>query len=161
VGGLQRHLYRGGAVLLRAYRFVFRPRVRGVRCVLEHDGEVLLVRHTYGDRRWSFPGGLLKRSEDPYEAAGRETAEELGIDMQRWRYVGRVESTGADRARHVTSCFSCAVTSRAVRRNPAEIAEAAWFALDRLPTDLLEDTTAIAGLARRAATGAGERTLGA
>ena len=50
--------------MLRAYRFVLHPRVRGVRCVLVHGDELLLVRHSYGDRRWGLPGGLIKRSED-------------------------------------------------------------------------------------------------
>jgi ADP-ribose pyrophosphatase YjhB (NUDIX family) len=136
-------------VLLRAYRFVVRPRVRGVRCVIEHQDEVLLVRHTYGDRRWAFPGGLIKRSEDPYETARREIAEELGVGAADWRGLGRVEQIGPDKARHVISCLACRVPSRAVHRNPAEIDEVGWFSLDRLPAEMLEGTAAIASLARR------------
>jgi 8-oxo-dGTP pyrophosphatase MutT (NUDIX family) len=108
---------------------------------------VLLVRHTYGDRRWSFPGGLSKRSESPYETAQREIREELGIDGVEWRRLGRVQARGA--APHAVTCLAGQVASRVVHAKPAEIAEIAWFAPDRLPDDTLNGTAAIASLARR------------
>jgi 8-oxo-dGTP pyrophosphatase MutT (NUDIX family) len=138
--------YRAALPLLRAYRFVARPRVRSVRCVLEHEGSVLLVRHTYGDRRWSFPGGLAKGSESPYETARREIREELGVDGVRWRRVGRVQSSNS--ARHVVTCLAGRLASRAVHAKPAEIAEIAWIPLDDLPDDKLDGTAAIASLMR-------------
>jgi 8-oxo-dGTP pyrophosphatase MutT (NUDIX family) len=147
--------YRAAVTLLRAYRFVARPRVRSVRCVLEHEGSVLLVRHTYGDRRWSFPGGLSKRSESSYETARREIREELGIDGVEWRRVGRVQARGA--SRHDVTCLAGHVASRVVHAKPAEIAEIAWVAPDRLPDDTLNGTAAIASLARRKP-GAGSRS---
>ncbi|WP_162802962.1 NUDIX hydrolase [Ornithinimicrobium avium] len=52
----------------------------GAVCVLEHDGEVLVLwqPHRLG---WSLPGGLLGRGEAPAEAVRREVAEEIGIDI--------------------------------------------------------------------------------
>ena len=57
--------YRLAYAALRAYWFIFRPEVRGVRCLIEYEGKVLLIRHTYGDRRWHFPGGMVGRGESP------------------------------------------------------------------------------------------------
>jgi ADP-ribose pyrophosphatase YjhB (NUDIX family) len=135
-------------VLLRAYRFLFRPRVRGVRCVLVHDDEVLLVRHAYGSRRWGLPGGLIKRSEDAQTTVAREMSEELGLSELQWLDLGRIEYTGADRGWHVVRCFACRVPSRSVTPDAAEIGDVAWFGWDELPADTLEGTTAIVALAR-------------
>ena len=70
------------------------------------------------------------------------------MEPPRWRHLGQVEYTGAGRAQHVTSCFHCPVWSRTVRENPVEIAEAAWFPLDRLPAETHQGTVAITTLVR-------------
>ena len=147
--GLRRQLYRVAMVLLLAYRFVFRPRVLGVRCVLVHEDSVLLVRHTYGDKRWALPGGLIKRSEPAQETATREMSEELGLEDLEWHDLGWIEYTGADRARHSVRCFTCRLHSRAVSPNAAEIDEVAWFAWDRFPHETLHGTPMISAAARR------------
>jgi ADP-ribose pyrophosphatase YjhB (NUDIX family) len=47
--------------------------------VLDDDGHVLLVRHTYRpDRPWGLPGGGLGRDETPAGCAVRELREETG-----------------------------------------------------------------------------------
>src|SRR3954469_16804736 len=70
--------YRVALWLLRAWWVVRRPRSRGVRCILRRGDEVVLVRHSYGDRRWMLPGGRVRRSEDPVATARREMQQELG-----------------------------------------------------------------------------------
>lgn len=52
----------------------------GVICVVVDGDRVLLVRHSYR-RDWGAPGGLLDRGELPEHAAGRETLEEVGLDI--------------------------------------------------------------------------------
>jgi ADP-ribose pyrophosphatase YjhB (NUDIX family) len=136
--------------LLGAWRYVRRPTVRGVRCVLARDDEVLLVRHTYGDRRWSLPGGLMRRGEDPGATAQREMREELALEDVEWRTLGVIEFLGADRARHVVTCFLTEVDDEALSANPVEIAETRWFPQRRLPEDRLDGTGAIVAMARRA-----------
>ena len=56
------------------------------------DGQLCLVRHTYG-AGWYLPGGGLRRSEDPADGLRREIREELGID------VGRLNPLGTYQAR--------------------------------------------------------------
>jgi ADP-ribose pyrophosphatase YjhB (NUDIX family) len=148
VTAVRRQLYRGAMVLLRAYRYLFRPRVHGVRCVLVEGDQVLLVRHTYGDRRWALPGGLIKRTEPAMETARREMSEELGLGDLEWRDLGRIDYKGSDRARHIVRCFACTLPSREIRPNAAEIGEIAWFAWDRLPRDSLDGTLLIVNRAR-------------
>src|SRR5437763_475237 len=60
---------------------VAKPRTLGVRgLVVDGDGRVCLVRHTYMPR-WYFPGGGVKRSETLVDAVRREVFEEAGIAM--------------------------------------------------------------------------------
>ncbi len=39
------------------------------------DGDVLLLRHSYGPRVWALPGGGVGRSETPEDAVRREIRE--------------------------------------------------------------------------------------
>ena len=50
----------------------------GAGVALWHDGELLVVRHSYR-YGWSLPGGRLRRGETPRQAAVRELREEVGI----------------------------------------------------------------------------------
>jgi len=68
---------------LRVYWFLARPQLSGVKCIITHAEDVLLVRHTYGSRSWDLPGGQIRRREVPLETARREMNEELGRRIER------------------------------------------------------------------------------
>jgi ADP-ribose pyrophosphatase YjhB (NUDIX family) len=64
----------------RVWWFVRRPLTVGAAgLVLNEENQVLLVRQSYGSRRWVLPGGSLKRRETFRDAAIREVAEEGGV----------------------------------------------------------------------------------
>jgi 8-oxo-dGTP diphosphatase len=44
-------------------------------------GRVLLLRQTYGDRRWGLPGGSVEPGETITKAIARECREEIGVDV--------------------------------------------------------------------------------
>jgi len=133
---LRRRIFRIGHFVLRPYWLVVRPRVRGVKCVICRGGEVLLVRHTYGQRRyWELPGGAVKRWEEPPEAARRETAEELGVDIAQWTSLGSLPAR-LYRRRDTLFCFGARVDDIDLHIDAGEIAEARWFPRDRLPSPL-------------------------
>jgi 8-oxo-dGTP pyrophosphatase MutT (NUDIX family) len=132
---LLRTAYRLGYPLARLHWRVFRPRKRGVKCVIARGREVLLVRHTYGrEARWELPGGGVKRREQPADAARREIREELGIDIDDWRLLGDLFERIDDK-RDRLWCYEAALGERRIVRNEAEIAEVRWFDRDRLPAD--------------------------
>ncbi|HEX4035091.1 MAG TPA: NUDIX domain-containing protein [Solirubrobacteraceae bacterium] len=119
-----------------AYRFAYRvlwlaarvraPRGRGAAAVLLCDGEVLLVRHSYGPDRWELPGGGVRRREEPAAAIARELEEELGLTVT--DPVALCALPGPGRLRHHhTHIYRVEVPEPRVRADPVEIAEAAWF----------------------------------
>ena len=120
---------------LRTYWFVARPRIVGVKCVLTHGDDVLLVRHTYGNSAWDLPGGTVKRREVPIDAARREMQEELGRRIEQWIPLGElfVNTNHHDDNLHL---FQTQVEDSELELNLTELAEASWFPRDALPTDL-------------------------
>ncbi|MDE1984922.1 MAG: NUDIX domain-containing protein [Alphaproteobacteria bacterium] len=59
-------------------RTALSPVAFGVLAIVERDGKVILVRHSYA-RGWQFPGGGVKRGEPPADALLRELREEIGL----------------------------------------------------------------------------------
>lgn len=140
-----RWLYRAAAAAISVYRFVRRPTIHGVRCLIESDGRVLMVRHTYGPSAWTFPGGRRRRNEESPDAARREIAEELSLDVPRWTPIGQVRVGGAGEATQVVDCYWCADDRKPVP-NAIEIAEVGWFPIDAMPEATIEGTEAMARL---------------
>lgn len=65
--------------LRKIYWFIFRPKTRGAKCIVENDGKILLVRLAYAHKGWTIPGGGVDKGETFEEAARRELFEETGI----------------------------------------------------------------------------------
>lgn len=130
-----------------------RPHTHGVKCIVRSDGggEVLFVRHTYGERgSWELPGGGLRRREQPEAAVRREMREELGIDLVDVREVGRVE-VAAHHKRTLLHCFAARTGGAPLRLAAAELAEARWAPHDAPPQPLGPDAAALLRLAVGAA----------
>lgn len=125
------------AYLVLVAGWVLTGRVRpGVKCAIVRGDEVLLVRHTYGSRRWQLPGGTIAAGEAPFEAARREMREELGVELSDLRELGHDELRPAPRARGTIHYVRGALAGGAPRPDPAEIAEAAFHPRSSLPVPL-------------------------
>ena len=89
---LHRALYRVADSLRRRWWRVRRPRRSSVVVVaFDERGRVLLVRHSYGPRLWSLPGGGMNRGEHAEQAARREIGEELGCGLRDLTAIGANE----------------------------------------------------------------------
>ena len=53
-----------------------------------NEDKVLLVRHGYGTKKWSLPGGGIKQSEFANDAAEREAFDETGLRVKITKLVG-------------------------------------------------------------------------
>jgi 8-oxo-dGTP diphosphatase len=121
----------------------------GSICVIERpDGAILLVRQAYRGN-WGLPGGLLKRKEDPAEAARREVFEETGLVIE---LAGEPAVVVDAQPQRVDVVFRARPASLAaledVRPRSPEIVEVRWFAPDQLPQLQSETATALVSLAR-------------
>jgi ADP-ribose pyrophosphatase YjhB (NUDIX family) len=127
-------LYRLAWLARTAWQLVTRPRTIGVRVIVEREGRVLLIRHSYVPG-WHLPGGGVDRGETLAEAARREVREEVGltveVDPQPFGVYGRFQYGASD---HVA-----VFVARRVEGEPlpdqGEIAEAGFFDPDALPGD--------------------------
>lgn len=121
----------------------------GSICVIQHDdGSILLVRLLYR-ARWGFPGGLLKRSEHPAEAARREALEETGLDIQ---VAAAPAVVVAPEPRRVDVVYRCRLSEGcdpdSARPESPEVVETRWFRPDDLPELQHEASQALMALGR-------------
>jgi hypothetical protein len=107
--------YRVALLALRAWWVVGRTRSSGVRCVLRHGDDIMLVRHSYGDRRWMLPGGRVRRGEDTGATATREMDQELGLACRNWTVTGCNAARTGYRRRSPADAFRRHPTARCAR----------------------------------------------
>jgi 8-oxo-dGTP pyrophosphatase MutT (NUDIX family) len=144
---LRRLAYQVAHRLLRAWWFIRRPPLHGVKCVITDDDRVLLVRHTYGRRReWDLPGGTPRRGETPFEAATREMEEELGLRITDWQPLGDLLRTSWG-CPDTLNCFRAELAAPTLSANRAEIAAERWFPREQLPKPLGRHVRAVLSLA--------------
>jgi 8-oxo-dGTP pyrophosphatase MutT (NUDIX family) len=109
-----------------------KPKLAGCRILaLDHEGRILLVRHSYGSGFWMPPGGGIGRGEDPVAAACRELLEEVGCLLQWAMRLDSIEDRlhGSGNSVHIVA----GLTLDAPRPDRREIMEAAFFAPHALP----------------------------
>ena len=120
--------------ILKYYWFVFRPKTRGVKCLIENNGKFLLVKLNYAHHKWTIPGGGVKRGESFLGAAIRETKEETGIEIFEPIFIGSY--TGIIEYKNDSVEVYLAHSHDIVYKiDPVEIKEAKWFSVNELPND--------------------------
>ncbi len=131
-------LHRFGYMSLRAWWWITRPQSAGVRVLIERDGQVLLVKHTYRPD-WHMPGGGADRGETLEQAARREALEEVGATLGPVTLLGVYSNFWNRRTDHV-AVFICNELEVSGEHD-WEIAELRWFPLAALPSDLSPGTS--------------------
>jgi ADP-ribose pyrophosphatase YjhB (NUDIX family) len=103
-----------------------------VAVVVERDGRLLFGRRGPGTRepgKWSFPAGFVERGERVEDAAVREVAEEVGLEVEVGPLLGLYSATGETVVLAVYP--ATAVRGKAVARD--DLIEVGWFPADALP----------------------------
>jgi 8-oxo-dGTP pyrophosphatase MutT (NUDIX family) len=104
--------------------------------VLDRDGRILLVRHTY-QPGWMLPGGAARPAEPPSLAIMRELREEVGLTRAREPEFFSLYTRRAGWATNIIALYRVADAEIAFRPN-IEVAETVFASPDGLP----EGTTA-------------------
>lgn len=108
------------------------PRVS--MAIITAGDRVLMVRRRQqeGKLLWAFPGGGIEAGESAEQAAIREVAEEVALEVKSVRVLGaRVHpQTGADMT--YVACEPVAGEARV--EDAEELAEVAWIRLEEIPT---------------------------
>ena len=122
-------------VRLRWWR-IAKVRTRGCRVVvLNPEGEILLIRHTYHlPQSWMLPGGGIGRGEDAIAAAVREVREETGCRLADPVVAGC--TVGGKGGWTNEAHLVAGTTADTPFADQREIAEARFFAFDSLPATL-------------------------
>ena len=118
--------------VIRLYWFIFRPKTKGTKCVIEHNKKILLIKNNYGKKKWNFPGGGVKRNENPKDAVKREVKEETGLDIHDIKFLGDFISE-IEYKKDRVYCFSAKSSTDELNLHKYEILEAGWFSSDNIP----------------------------
>ena len=100
----------------------------------DFDGQILLIRHSYGPDSWYFPGGGVKRGESPEQAAIREIREETGCTIDSLNKIGAIDETLSG-APHTAHLFE-GVVNATPKPDGREVIEARFFPTHSLPEPL-------------------------
>ena len=106
--------------------------------------ELLVIKRAENELdRWSgqmaLPGGGREPGdESAYDTARRETLEEIGIDLDEGRFLGRLDDMRSRTIRIVISVVVVAIDAEPGPLDPSEVVEAFWVPLDLLVAEEVE-----------------------
>ena len=124
---------------LQPYWRLIRSQTLGVQGIVIQDGkEILLVRHSYV-RGWHLPGGGVERHENLEQALGRELLEEAGLGIRGTpKLHGIFSNFERFKGDHIAVYIVNDWEHIRDRSSKFEILEQRFFAVDSLPSGLIE-----------------------
>jgi ADP-ribose pyrophosphatase YjhB (NUDIX family) len=100
----------------------------------DFDGQILLIRHSYGPKGWYLPGGGVGLAETPEDAARRELREETGCEVEGLKLLGIIDEVLSG-AQHQAYLFD-GVVNDTPKADGREVVEARFFPTHSLPEPL-------------------------
>ncbi|WP_271438195.1 NUDIX domain-containing protein [Pontixanthobacter luteolus] len=136
---MHRLLYRAADRGRTAWWRLTKPALQGVAVIAtDLQGQLLLLRLSYGSGGWNVPTGGVGKNEQPDVAARRELQEETGCDAHSLKLIGIQEDVlfGAENTVHVFA----AKVSGMPRADMREVIDARFFPMHSLPEPLTKTT---------------------
>jgi 8-oxo-dGTP pyrophosphatase MutT (NUDIX family) len=107
--------------------------------ILNQNGHVLLVKHTYGKCNWEIPGGRSEDGESPVDTAIREVREETGLVVAAQHMTGCYFDASAGVLGFAFRCEVQEGTGEAVP-DGAEVSECRYWPPEALPRPISDFT---------------------
>lgn len=126
-------IYRFLARMLSLIFSIKRGKDRVRVLIYSNDGKVLLVKGRFSRQQWALLGGGIRRNESYEKAAAREILEEVGINIENLRYLGKVNSYESYKPFPVR-VFAATAINQDIKCN-FEIIEAKWLAEQYIPEE--------------------------
>ena len=86
------------------YQKKFNIKTRGVRVLVVFEDKIILVKHWYNNL-YVVPGGGIKKTETPEQAAVREVFEETGIKIKQLDYLLGIYSNAKGGKNDTVYCY--------------------------------------------------------
>jgi 8-oxo-dGTP pyrophosphatase MutT (NUDIX family) len=132
---MKRYIYKIAIWPVKLYWFIFRPQSYGVKCIIKKDGKILMIRNTYGKGWWNFPGGGIKKNENPEDAIVREVREELSVGVYGLKKIGEFLST-QEYKRDNVYVFYAEMNGSEITIDRNEVRDYKWVDPNALPTPI-------------------------
>jgi 8-oxo-dGTP pyrophosphatase MutT (NUDIX family) len=123
----------------RSYWRIIKPVTYGARVLLVCGDHVLLVQ-SRKSHYWNFPGGGIKKKENPSEGALRELFEETGIKIKSSDYLLGEYCSKAEGRRDTVFIVVAHIDNKIIPRLEIEIQKAEWFSFSNLPEKITQPT---------------------
>ncbi|HXK35448.1 MAG TPA: NUDIX hydrolase [Candidatus Paceibacterota bacterium] len=121
--------------LRKLYWFLLRPKTTGVKCIIKHQGRILMIKRTLPNSKWVFPGGAVMKGESFMDAAKREVKEDLGLTLNNVTELGNF-TTKVHYRTETIYCFTGEVTDTNLSGDEVKLSEVKWFSPEELPHPL-------------------------
>jgi ADP-ribose pyrophosphatase YjhB (NUDIX family) len=120
--------------IYKLYCFIFRPKSLGVKIIIENHNKILMIRIGYAHKKWTFPGGGVKKGESFEKAALREIEEEVGIKTLHLVEMGEYLSD-SNFKKNIVKCFYLYTDSSLIKIDNFEVIESGWYDPKEFPQD--------------------------
>lgn len=106
--------------------------------ILDSEGRILLVKHSYGKNNWDLPGGKSEKNESAQETAKREVLEETGLEVTVGQLTGVYYDPNYDM--HHFVFISNNDKNQVPQPSSPEILECRFCSIDDLPRPISDFT---------------------
>lgn len=106
--------------------------------ILDSEGKVLLVKHSYGKNNWELPGGKGEDNESAEETARREVFEEVGLEVRIEEFTGIYYEADHDMHHFVFTAKN--VNNQVPQPSSPEILECRFCSREELPKPISDFT---------------------